>query len=486
MYMDPLHPPTARQQHAVLLIVSLGAFMVSIDATIVNIALPSIAQSFGIDMGLVSWVIMVYLLILISSLTIAGKLGDIKGFRYVFSAGCIIFITGSVLCGISATFGQLICFRALQGIGAAALYAIGPAMIAEHLPARKRGWALGIMTTIVSVGVAIGPLLGGFITEYANWNLIFFVNVPVGILVLFISLSLLPSDIPTAVPAEFDLAGAVLIFFALLMFLFPVNRGLVLGWTSPAIIGTFTVSLVFFFLFFVRQHYCRHPIINMRIFKNRAFLAGNLIAFLLTLVINGAEFLFPFFFENVQGLSPAVTGILLAVPAVTLMVTGPVAGSLSDRYSPRILTTIALTIALATFVMFSMFDAATAFPFIIAALALEGIAIGLYSSPNTNQILSAGSGNEKGLSSSVMMTIRHFSSALGVAIFGSAVLRIVFGTSSAKGVVPASVPANQLVIGFQEVFLLGAILVFAALVLAVVMSWGTQKQDKKRGRESTR
>lgn len=474
--MDLLHPLTVRQQHSVLLIVSLGAFMVSIDATIVNIALPGIAQSFGIDMGLVSWVVMVYLLILTSSLTIAGKLGDIKGFRYVFSAGCMIFIAGSVFCGISTTFGQLICFRALQGIGAAALFAIGPAMLTEYLPAQKRGWALGIMTTLVSVGVATGPILGGFITEYASWNLIFFVNLPVGIVVLFASLSTLPSDSLKAAPAEFDLVGAVLIFFALLMFLFPVNRGLMLGWTSPVIVGTFVVSLVLFSLFFVRQHYCRHPIINMRIFKNRAFLAGNIIAFLMTLVINGAEFLFPFFFENVQGLSSGATGLLLAVPAVTLMVTGPFAGSLSDRYGPRILSVIALSLACVTFVMFSMFDASTAFPFIIAALALEGIAVGLYSSPNMNQILSAGSGDDKGLSSSVMMTIRHFSSALGVAIFGSAVLRIVFRTSSAKGVVLDSVPAQQLVVGFQEVFQLGAILVFAALVLAAVMSWRAWKQ----------
>jgi EmrB/QacA subfamily drug resistance transporter len=475
-----MHPLTARQQHAVLVIVSLGAFMVSLDATIVNITLPAIARSFGIDMGLVSWVVMVYLLILASSLTLAGKLGDIKGFRFVFCAGCAIFTAGSVLCGISGTVGQLVCFRALQGIGAAALYAIGPAMITDYLPAQKRGWALGIMTTILSLGVAIGPVLGGFITEYANWNWIFFVNVPVGIVVLVASLWFLPSDTRPVASTEFDLIGAVLIFLSLLTFLFPINRGLVLGWTSPVIAGTFAVSLVLFGLFFIRQHYCDHPIIDMRIFKNRAFLAGNLVAFLMTLVINGAEFLFPFFFEKVRGLSPAVTGMLLAIPAVTLMVTGPVAGTLSDRYGPRLLTAIALSFAFITFVMFSMFDVVTAFPFIIAALALEGIAVGLYSSPNMNQILSAGSEESKGFSSSMMMTIRHFSSALGVAIFGSAVLRIVFRSSSAKGIALDSIGLDQMVVGFQEVFQFGAILVFAALVLAAVMMLRRQNAAKNR------
>jgi DHA2 family metal-tetracycline-proton antiporter-like MFS transporter len=475
---------TVRQQHAVLLVVSLGAFMVSIDATIVNISLPSIARSFDIDMGLVSWVVMVYLLVLTGSLTLAGKLGDIKGFRTVFAFGCAIFTLGSLLCGISGTVGQLICFRAVQGIGAAALYAIGPAMIMEWLPEKKRGWALGIMTTVVSLGVAIGPVLGGFITNYTNWNWIFFVNVPVGIVVLAAVFFLLPIDSSHEASPSFDLPGAVLIFFALLTFLFPLNRGLSLGWTSPIITGTLAVSLILWILFIIRQHSCDHPIIDMRIFKNRAFLAGNIVAFLMTLVINGAEFLFPFYFEKVQGLSPHITGLLLAIPAVTLMVTGPVAGALSDRYGSRVLTAGALSLAFVVFILFSLFDIMTALPFIIAALALEGIAVGLYSSPNMNQILSSGSGDSKGLSSSVMMTIRHFSSALGVAIFGSTVMRILLKSSSVRGVSLDSVTPEQLVPGFHASFQLGAILILAALVLAVVITFRIRKQDKKFGEVS--
>ncbi|MDD4136294.1 MAG: MFS transporter, partial [Methanoregula sp.] len=367
-----------RYRHAALLIVALGALMVSVDTTIVNISLPGIAATFGVDPAAVSWVVMIYLTALACALPAMGKLGDIYGYRFVFATGCGLFTVSSLMCGISHSAIDLIVFRALQGIGAAALYAIGPAILMQYIPEEKHGWALGIMTTMVSAGIAIGPVLGGFISQYASWNWIFLVNVPVGILMVAVTLRDLPEDERIKTSSSFDFLGALFIFLALITLLFPISRGLSLGWTSPIIAGCLCSSLLFWILFVLRQRSCSNPLINIRIFGNGAFLAGNIVAFIMTLVINGAKYLFPYFFLNVQGLNPSFTGLILAVPAVTLIVTGLVAGSLSDRYSSWGLVGISFIQTVILFILFGMFGPETSLLFIIGAFALEGIATGLY------------------------------------------------------------------------------------------------------------
>src|SRR5512145_2957765 len=195
-----------------------------------------------------------------------GRLGDMAGFRNVFIAGFVIFTAGSLLCGLASSLSHLVVFRVVQGIGAAAIGAIAPAMIAVCLPADKRGWALGIMMTVVSVAIAAGPVLGGFITEYLGWHWVFFVNVPVGILAVILAARYLPGDSPSRQSGGFDTTGAVLILIALSMLLFPVTRGLYLGWTSPVIMGSFLLSLLFLSVFIVHEQRCKSPLIDLRLF----------------------------------------------------------------------------------------------------------------------------------------------------------------------------------------------------------------------------
>ncbi len=178
-----------------------------------------------------------------------GRLGDIRGFRRVFIAGFAVFTAGSLLCGLATSIGLLIAFRVVQGIGAAAIEAIAPAMITVCLPAEKRGWALEILMTILSVAIAAGPILGGFITEYLSWHWVFFINVPIGIVAVALAIRYLPQDVVPASGGRFDTAGAVLILLALGTLLFPLNQGLYLGWTSPVVIGSSVASLLFFTLF---------------------------------------------------------------------------------------------------------------------------------------------------------------------------------------------------------------------------------------------
>ncbi len=451
---------TSRDQTIILVIVAFAVFMATLDTSIVNIALPTIAGWFRADMGLVSWVVMAYLLVLSGLMLACGRLGDMKGFRRVFIAGFVLFTLGSLLCGLAGTIGLLIIFRMLQGIGAAAIDAIAPAMIALYLPAEKRGWALGILMTIVSIAIAAGPILGGFITEFLGWYWVFFINVPIGILAVVLAVRYLPQDVIPEKTGRFDSGGALLILAALATLLFPLNQGLYLGWTSPIIAGSFAASLVFWALFWFHERRCPCPLIDPGLFSSPDYLRGNAAGMILLMAFAGSEFLLPFFFELARGISTEMAGMLLAVPAVALMVSGPVAGTLSDRYGSRGLMIGAALLSVLTFCLFSFFDAATGLPFIIAALALEGIAVGLFMPPNMSLILGSGSQGAGGVASGVMMTLRNAGAVLGIAILGSIAMQDFPGAMAGQAPVPA-----VLVPGFHAAFVAGAAL---CLIVAVV------------------
>ncbi|MDP2797251.1 MAG: DHA2 family efflux MFS transporter permease subunit [Methanoregula sp.] len=399
-----------------------------------------------------------------------GKLGDIHGFRRIFIAGFAVFTLGSLLCGLSNTIYHLIAFRVLQGIGGAALVAVAPAMVVVFLPADKRGWAFGIIATVVSLGIAAGPILGRFLTEYLSWHWIFFINVPFGIAAVCAAYFLFPKDRAVHSTGKFDVAGSVLICAALTTLLYPLNQGLSLGWTSPAILGLFVLSLILWISFFVHERRCSDPLVDLTLFRNRNFNLGNSTGLLMMLSYAGAEFLLPFFFENIHGYTPSVAGLLLAVPAVALMVVGPAAGAFSDKYGSRAITSIAALLAAISFSLFSMFTMTTSLGFIIAALILFGIAVGLFFPPNMSQILTdgGGDGRSEGVVSSVMMTIRNTGSVLGVALFSTIVVQVILGLSPhAADATTGAIPPQIFVAGFQFAFVFGIILSIVTLALSV-------------------
>lgn len=461
----------------ILAIIAFAAFMATLDGTIVNISLPTIAESFHADMGLVSWVVLAYLLVLTGLMLACGRLGDMAGFRRVFIAGFAVFTLGSLLCGLAATIHHLIAFRVVQGVGAAAIEAIAPAMITLSLPAEKRGWALGILMTVVSVAIAAGPILGGYITEFLGWNWIFFINVPVGIVAIVLAARYLPQDILPEEPGRFDTSGAILILAALTTLLFPISQGLYLGWTSPVIIGSFAASLFLWALFVFHERRCASPLIDLSLFASPGYLRGNIAGMLIILAFAGSEFLLPFYFELVRGIPTEIAGLLLAVPAVTLMLAGPVAGRFSDRYGSRGLMTGAALLAAVTMFLFSFFDAGTGLVFIIATLFLEGVAVGLFMPPNMSLILGSGTQESGGVASGVMMTLRNAGGMLGIALFGTIAVQ-GFLAATAGQHMQAVAPA-LLVPGFHAAFLAG---VLVCLIVAGVSVFVKEKSSGNTSR----
>ncbi|MGD1004925.1 MAG: MFS transporter [Methanoregulaceae archaeon] len=465
--MPPGLESSVRDNRTILAIIAFAVFMASLDSTIVNISLPTIAEYFDIDIGVVSWVIMAYLLILAGCLLLFGKLGDMKGFRRVFVAGFVVFTLGSLLCGLSMSIEHLIAFRVFQGIGAAALEALAPAMIIVYLPSEKRGRALGVLATIVSLGIAAGPILGGIITKYLSWHWIFFINVPVGIVAVFFATRFLPVDKPSQKTEHFDAIGAVLFLLALVTLLFPLNKGIDYGWTSPIILGSFAASAVFWILGIFHERRCTSPLIDMRLFTIRNFVLGSMAGGIFMLVFNGGEFLLPFFFERVQGISTEIAGLYLAIPAIALMVIGPISGALSDRIGSRILTTSAAVLAAVALYLLSLFSQTSSLAFIVGALALLGVAMGLFFPPNMSAILGSCEKEGEGGVSSVMMTIRNTGSVVGVAIFGTVAVQVIL--SKAARLHTINYTPEILTAGFHAAFLFGIIFCIVAMVISAII-----------------
>src|SRR5665648_362315 len=231
----------------VMLVVSIVVFMSTLDSSIISVSLPTLTDYFKTDIPTIEWVILSYLLAITTLLLTFGRLSDMYGRKTIFSSGIVLFTLGSAMCSISGTVNQLIAFRAVQGIGAAMIMVNGPAIITDVFPFTERGKALGLMGTVVSVGLMTGPALGGFLIDWAGWQSIFYINIPIGIFGTAYAIKILESDSTHAmnqfqksqVSQKFDLKGAVFMFITITSLLFAITRGQDLGWVSSEIIGLF-------------------------------------------------------------------------------------------------------------------------------------------------------------------------------------------------------------------------------------------------------
>lgn len=452
-----------KKEILIVLTISLAAFMGALDISIVNISMPTIARHFQVSTGEVSWVILVYLLILSSFLPAFGRLGDIKGFRKIFICGFSVFAVGSFICGVSSNFPELIAARIIQATGAAMLSAIAPSMISIYLPQKIRGQILGYVTTSASLGIAVGPVAGGFITQYLSWRWIFFINVPVGIVGIFLAIAFLPRVEPDSPDKEFDLPGAALLFLSLLSLLYALNMGHETGWTSRQILGAFSAAVICGGLFLLRETRTPDPLIDLKLFRNSSFTLANLSGGMMMAVFTGAIFILPFYLELVINLSIARVGMILLIPSIMMVFSGPVAGHAADRIGSRKICLLATGIMVIAFFLLSFLGEVDAFWFLMLSLALMGVAIGIFIPPVSRLILDNSPPGMEGVSSSVMMTIRSGGAVLGVVIFETVFAGTVGNAASEN--IHSSINTGLLISGFNHAFLAGAVLAFMAFLL---------------------
>ncbi|MCY0885366.1 MAG: DHA2 family efflux MFS transporter permease subunit, partial [Firmicutes bacterium] len=335
----PLPQVTSRPGYIwyVVATVCVGAFMAALDASIVNVALPTMMRDFHTDYGTVEWVLIAYLLTLTALLTLIGRLADMVGRRPLYTFGFLVFIAGSALCGAAVNMPMLIISRVFQATGAAMLQANSVAIITATVPAEVRGRAIGLQGSAQAIGLSLGPAVGGALIALFGWRAIFYVNVPVGLVGTLMGAFILPRDHLGHTRPTFDWWGSLLLAPALVALMLALSEGKRWGWGSPLVVGLLAASALFLAAFVLRELRARSPLVDPRLFTIPVFSIGNFTGLLSYLVMFGVLFLMPFYLEHVQGYAPAVTGVLLTPVPLGMTVAAPIAGGLADRFGPRLL-----------------------------------------------------------------------------------------------------------------------------------------------------
>ena len=370
---------------------------------------------------------------------------------------------------------MLVGFRCLQGLGGAMLLATSFAIISKFIPADRLGWAFGITSTSSALGVATGAPVGGLVTGYLSWHWVFFINIPVGIAAIFIAVKMIPDDsIVKSGDAQkgqkksFDIPGAIFSFIGLVALLYAMNTGRKLGWTSPVILFSIAVAIVFLLAFIIREKRCSAPLLNLSFFRNPAFTFALLATFTAFMLIAGNAFLLPFYLQVLKGLSAPQTGMVLLTYSLIYVFLSSPAGRLADKVNPTSLCTIAMISAAACTFTFSLTlplqGLAPAFIF----LAWLGLSYVIFFSPNNAQVMRLAPQGSQGVTSGLFNTVTNLAMVFGVCAF-----ELIFSASTpaiTKGINASAttLPREMLTGGFQNAYIFGGVLCVAGMIFSLL------------------
>ncbi len=449
----------------ILLAVMSAGIMGPIDGTVVNIALPTISTVFNASVAVVGWVPMAYLLILGSLILTYGRLGDMFGFRRVFLTGVVIFTVASAISASAPNIWILILFRAFQALGAGMFMAMGQAIVTSVFPTKERGRALGTNSMVVAVGLALGPSLGGFLLTVSSWRAIFWINIPIGIFAFFFARSVLP--LPKDLKRQkFDARGAILGFVSLASLLLAGSYGGEYGWRSPLV---YILTVLFFvgtWGFVSWERRVDQPMLDLTLFRNKVFAGANFAALMNFIAQSAAVFLVPFYLETVLRFTPQHTGLILtASPAVTFVV-APLSGALSDRLGTRRLAFIGQSIVTVAFLLLHTLNASSTGLDIAWRLAIFGLGVGMFQSPNNSAIMGNVPRNRLGVGSGVLATVRNVGMVLGVAV-SSTVFAMQQSLISGRAGADAT---TAFMAGLRAAYLVAAILAAAGAFTSLIRS----------------
>jgi EmrB/QacA subfamily drug resistance transporter len=416
----------------VLVAVGLGTFMSALDGSVVNTVLPVITRAFNTDIAAIEWVVTIYLLVLSGLLLSFGRLGDIKGNKPVYITGFIIFLVSSALCGFAPSVLALVIFRALQALGAAMLAANSPAILTKSFPAGQRGQALGIQATMTYLGLMVGPILGGWLTDLVSWRVVFYINVPVALLAVWLSLRFIEHDRSTASREPFDLAGAFVFIAGLVALLLALNQGHSLGWTSPLILALLFVSFLLLGLFVWIETHVASPMLDLSLFLNRLFSASVSSAVLNYICVYSILFLMPFYLIQGRGLNPSQAGILLTAMPVVMAIVAPFSGTVSDRLGTRLPSFLGMIILSGGLLLLSRLDAQSPLPQVALSLGVAGLGIGIFVSPNNSALMGSAPRHRQGIAAGILATARNVGMVLGVGLTGAILSTVLARYSEAS------------------------------------------------------
>lgn len=401
----------------VLLSTTLAAFLFPFMGSAVNIALPTLASDLSLDAVTLGWVATAYLLSSAIFLVPFGRIADIKGRKRLFTLGIVIFTFASLFCGLTSSASFLISFRVLQGVGAAMLASTGVALLITVFPPQERGKVLGINVAATYTGLSLGPVFGGLLTHHFTWRSIFLVNVPLGLAIIAVTLWKLKGEWAGARGERFDLIGTVIYSLGL--------TALVYGFTLlPAALGVWLIigGMAGLSAFIRWEMKAPSPVLDMNLFRNsRTFTFSNLAALINYSATFAISFLLSLYLQYLKGFDPQRAGLILIAMPVTQAVFSPPAGRLSDRIEPRLIASVGMALITVGLTIFIFLGQQTSLELIIGNLVLMGFGFALFSSPNTNAVMSAAPKKAYATASAILATMRQvgmvFSMGLSMLMF---------------------------------------------------------------------
>lgn len=454
----------------VMAAIAMGILLSTIDSSIVNIALPTLVKELQQPLAIVEWVVLAYLLTVSTLLISMGRLADMIGKKPLYVLGFVLFTIGSALCGLATSVGMLIAFRVFQAVGASMMMALGMAIVTESFPPQERGKALGITGIMVSAGVIAGPTIGGIILEHLSWNWMFFVNVPVGIIGIPMALCFVPAIHPKG-QQRFDYLGAILLLVSLCCLLLGLSIGQEEGFGSAlvlALFGGFGISLI---VFLYVEKTTADPMIDLTLFRSGWFSVNLITGFMAFVASSGTILIWPFFLQDLMGLSPRSAGLLMAINPALIGIVAPISGALSDRIGSRKLTSLGLfSLMVGYWTASGVTPDASLLEFVLRALPI-GIGIGIFQSPNNSAVMGAAPRERLGVVSGMLSITRSLGQTVGISIL-SAVWAVFTNRAMQQGL--TGTVATQAA-GYHDTILC---LVFWIALAFLLSLWALLKESK--------
>lgn len=468
-----------KKRWMILIVLNLFTFMATLDGSIVNIALPVLVKQLHLPLAQVEWVTTIYLMSICTAILFFGKLGDIAGKIKIFKIGMVVFIFGSLLCGLSSSLPFLIASRVIQAIGASMTMANSQGIVTDIFPSTERGKAIGLIGTFVSLGSIAGPSLGGIIVSTLGWEYIFWVNVPIGLIAIILGWKVLPSDF-IKVKSKIDIPGSLLFAVFIIALFAGLLLGQQLGYGDSLIILSLIVAGAAFIAFIGVELRSPHPLLQLSLFRNSLFSLSILCGFL----VFAANFCFniiaPFYAQNMLELSPFYAGFLLMLFPICMVVISPISGALSDKIGSEALTFAGLIVmVIAQFGLARLHDGSSVV-LVGVWIAMLGIGSGLFQPPNNSLIMSKVPRTQLGSAGSVNSLVRNVGMVVGITLATT----ILFHEMSSK----SGYRVTDLIPGQPAIFLSGMHLVFmtsSAICLVCAMLTGWRLVIMKKAKRAT-
>ena len=447
-----------RRKWWTLAAVSFGLFMIMLDNTVVNVALPSVQKDLGVGLSELQWIVTGYALSFAALMLIGGKLADAYGRRLIFVVGIVVFTAASLWCGLAASGDMLIAARVVQGAGAALMNPATLSIIAATFAAKERGMAIGIWAGVSALALAIGPLVGGLLTEHLSWHWIFFVNVPVGVLAIAASY-LFITESKDETHTSLDMPGlgtSALGLFALTYGLIEANT---YGWSSARIVGSFVIAAVSLVSFVVIERRRRAPMLDLSLFRSGTYAGANIAMLLVALAMFGVFFFVSLYMQNVLGYSAVQAGAAFLPLTVLIILIAPIAGKASDRFGSRWLMTIGMVLLGVQLLYLSQLGINSNFWDLLPGFLVGGLGMALTMTPTAAAATRAVPVHKSGVGSAVLNAMRQVGGSVGIALMGAIVAATASGRPGIDGFMA----------GFERALVVASLIAFAGSIVAFVL-----------------